>query len=751
MKIVIGLLLAVSAWGQAYPSNIYNPYIAKNNIQTKLQAAMSPSDTVAVVSNPAGWVPQMLAYICDSTTSSLTCTGTYEILVVTNVSGNVLTVTRGIDGTTAISHGAGKSFSNNPVAAYINSANTEIKAIENTLGPNLSNVTGSGGFLVSTAYNFPPQTPGNSLTAGTNVIDLVPCPNGVNGSNTHHYLYISGGTGTAEAALITGGSCTSGASLGTVIVTTANTHTGAWTIKSATAGIQEAAYSIPNPNIQVPSGTFDLYGTLWPPTNTSIQCAGQGGTILQWNVTNGKMFDVERQNFAFRYCRISQIGTATSGFGIYTAGAGSGISGANADQVDITNVWVDGFYDNIFIDGSGQAVNLTGVTSANAKHDGITGNGAQGYWQNITSEGNANNSVTIGTCAATPNCGWSPYISGLQTFNNGGWGLESSFHIQISGQSSFFNADKLGAIHLIGPNQSGGFIADAWIQFEGVTGSFGSSSTARGILIDSGVDSTVVQNINFLDIPGNCIENHGGLSTFAQINDIGGCGQGLPPSTPPVSGNIYSIKSTGQENIFTGNHAQSPYYISGSFNVITNNSIGTSSGSTPVLYLPSSGHTTFSNNFLFNASGGGVGFQCDAGGGSLSFSSNVIMGTIANNCPTTVLNVMTGTANVISTAVLTSGTTENWIATQGGSNNAITLTLNDSQGSPVPLVQGLKLTFRLSTNTLQAGANTIVFNGSAAKDLKSSRNPANNIGTAYAAGGMVSVMYDGVRFMDLSQ
>lgn len=746
MKIVLGLLLAVSAWGQAYPSNIYNPYIAKNNIQTKLQAAMSPSDTVAVVSNPAGWVPQMLAYICDSTTSSLTCTGTYEILVVTNVSGNVLTVTRGIDGTTAISHGAGKSFSNNPVAAYINSANTEIKAIENTLGPNLSNVTGSGGFLVSTAYNFPPQTPGNSLIAGTNVIDLVPCPNGVNGSNTHHYLYISGGTGTAEAALITGGTCTSGASSGTVIVTTANTHTGSWTIASATAGIQEAMYSPGGHNILIPYGTgaVNLFGTVWGLGNTTITCAALGAPVLAWNSLTAKMFDFERSNMAIRNCQLEQAGTATGSVGIYTAGSGSAITGAVAEVVTLENVWVENFYDNIIINGSGQAVTLNSITCAGAKHDCLTGNGAQGYWSQITVENNVGNGVTINNCAATPNCGWSPYISGLQTFNNGGWGLEASFQIQISGQSSFFNADKLGGIHLKAPLQSGGFIADAWIQLEGDTINFGSSNTARGILIDSGVNSTVIKNINFFSISGNCIENLGNLSSMTDINEIGSCGTGLQ------SGNIYSIKSVGQENIISGNHAQGPYYVSGSFNVITNNSIGAASGSTPVLYLPMSPNTNMSGNFIFNASGGGVGFQCDSGG-SIAFASNVIGGTVTNNCAMAQLNTMTGTSSIISTAVLTAGTTENWIATQGGSNNAITLTLTDSNGVAVPLVNGLRLTFRLSTNTLQAGANTIVFNGSSAKDLKSSRNPANNIGTAYAAGGMVSVMYDGVRFMDLSQ
>src|SRR4051812_19003835 len=79
-----------------------------------------------------------------------------------------------------------------------------------------------------------------SLTGAGRTITLTPCPKGVNGTDTAHYVYISGGTGTAEAVLITGGTCASASSSGTIIVTTANTHTGSWVVSTATAGIQEA-------------------------------------------------------------------------------------------------------------------------------------------------------------------------------------------------------------------------------------------------------------------------------------------------------------------------------------------------------------------------------------------------------------------------------------------------------------------------------------------------------------------------------
>lgn len=82
---------------------------------------------------------------------------------------------------------------------------------------------------------------GTAITAGvTNAVILVTCPIGVAGTDANHYVYLSGGSGTAESVLIAGGTCTSGAATGTIIFTPTFSHSGAYTITSATAGIQEA-------------------------------------------------------------------------------------------------------------------------------------------------------------------------------------------------------------------------------------------------------------------------------------------------------------------------------------------------------------------------------------------------------------------------------------------------------------------------------------------------------------------------------
>lgn len=100
-------------------------------------------------------------------------------------------------------------------------------------------------------------------------------------------------------------------------------------------------------------------------------------------------------------------------------------------------------------------------------------------------------------------------------------------------------------------------------------------------------------------------------------------------------------------------------------------------------------------------------------------------------------------------AVFTTATAANYIATESGSNNAIAGALTDASGVNVALAAGLRVIVQLA-HSLQAGANTFVFNGTS-KNIKSHFNVANNIATAYAATGAIELLYDGVQFVDCSQ
>jgi hypothetical protein len=103
---------------------------------------------------------------------------------------------------------------------------------------NLANIR-----LVTASWNWA-QTPADNLgTAGNATIHLSPCPLGIDtaaGANHYTYKVYISGTGTAEAVPVTGGTCTPGATSGTITVTTAHAHGSGYTVGSASTGIQEA-------------------------------------------------------------------------------------------------------------------------------------------------------------------------------------------------------------------------------------------------------------------------------------------------------------------------------------------------------------------------------------------------------------------------------------------------------------------------------------------------------------------------------
>jgi hypothetical protein len=203
--------------------------------------------------------------------------------------GNVVPIARAFDGTTAAVHLASAVVSGFVDAYHHNRLVAEVEAIENALGANLSKIPAVSQ-IVSSAYDFPAQTPGGNLAIGNNVITLSPVPLGVNGSDPNHYLYISGGTGTAEPVLITGGTAVSGATSGTVIVNCANAHSGAWTIRSATAGIREAISALPGGSgaVLIPSGTFTVYGpVIVSGSAVVLRGTGRQATTLNTSYTAG--------------------------------------------------------------------------------------------------------------------------------------------------------------------------------------------------------------------------------------------------------------------------------------------------------------------------------------------------------------------------------------------------------------------------------------------------------------------------------
>jgi hypothetical protein len=237
-------------------------------------------------------------------------------------------------------------------------------------------------------YNFTPQTPGGTLTSGiTNTISLpLGCPLGVSGTDVAHYVYLSNGTGTAEATPITGGTCTSGAPSGTITVTPANNHSGAWTVGSASVGIQEAINSaIVGSIVPVPPGAY----TVSPITISSkINLSLSSGAVLTL-----------RNNSNFPVITITAGGSSISGGEINGNGTNNtspptigndGVAVNGASKVEVSGIYIHNC--------ANAGVLLTGATTESSVHDNhfsangmpawMSGSGvAQNVIRNNTSNG----------------------------------------------------------------------------------------------------------------------------------------------------------------------------------------------------------------------------------------------------------------------------------------------------------------------------------------------------------------------------
>jgi hypothetical protein len=88
-----------------------------------------------------------------------------------------------------------------------------------------------------------------------------------------------------------------------------------------------------------------------------------------------------------------------------------------------------------------------------------------------------------------------------------------------------------------------------------------------------------------------------------------------------------------------------------------------------------------------------------------------------------------------------------FVTSETGASNALVATL----AGVVP-ANGVCIILQLS-HSLQAGANTLNLNTYGVVSIKSSRNPSNNIATAYAATGRILLCYtsSGPAWLDMSQ
>jgi hypothetical protein len=136
-----GAARAACPTGSVYPATLDSDAtltIARNNVVTRLSQPMLNTDTVAVVSSISNWSANMMATVDTG--------AAVEMMWVTAVSGTppgtgTLTVNRGCEGTTPVSHATGAAFVNNATAYSGHTSLTSATvAIETALGTNLSNL-----------------------------------------------------------------------------------------------------------------------------------------------------------------------------------------------------------------------------------------------------------------------------------------------------------------------------------------------------------------------------------------------------------------------------------------------------------------------------------------------------------------------------------------------------------------------------------------------------------------------------------
>jgi hypothetical protein len=429
------IALLVSAQTTRYPGALDSDsslFVVSDNVQTTLTAAMSTSDTAAVVASAAGFVPNMIATICDTSTNTGKCTA-WEHMLVTTVAGNILTVTRAFAGTAARSHSSGRLISALIDSAHQKVLKDAVVAVQTALGPNLSNISSTAAVVNAATVNFsayscnsssscaPGGPSGMSLIAGNNSLTMTPVPSGVNGSDTGHYVYVSGGTGTAEACLITGGSGTSGQASGQIIMNCPGTHSGAWTMQSGSGGIQEAICSLPSTGGDVAlTAPATLRANVAACGKTAVRVSQLSGAAISgaFTIFGRPAFGAQSQTFQTASYRAASSQSATFAAGtpfdmfmvaLNTSTPNSLHWGAGSGQVVSAITGVADYSTSAL--GGGMGVGVSGYVGAGAgPHVGVLGQ------------------CTQAAGVAVDGCWGSNFLIDIRGVTNG-WGTENDLNI----------------------------------------------------------------------------------------------------------------------------------------------------------------------------------------------------------------------------------------------------------------------------------------------------------------------------------
>lgn len=378
--------------------------------------------------------------------------------------------------------------------------------------------------------------------------------------------------------------------------------------------------------VQFSARTYKVTAALNVPAKTIV--AGDGCGIAELGATvihgthDGKILNCVQDGFVIQdICVLGpDNATYTSSIGIYTVTT-SAPSGAM--NFTIKDVYVLRCYNNININASYNAI-LFNVISQHAYNVGIRALCAQGQWNQVSSLFNKTNGVTINNFAwADANCyNASPTIVNLQTYNNGGWGVQigATFtgydgSTQNSTQGLnldqfFINNDAFGGIAFNDRSADyvySGNISNGQIQYCGKSSWSTRSNSAVGLYVGTQVGKVVVTNVNFYDSAANHILYKGLGLTVSSCN-FTGAAQGVPANSlgagnvyvappTPYGDNNNCVMSIGNNLIMSDCNSDDPLNLQGDYNRVTNcwistnyarvNGGGTAVDQTPTLNIAS--------------------------------------------------------------------------------------------------------------------------------------------------------------------
>ncbi len=619
-------------------------------------------------------------------------------------------------------------------------------------------------------YNFTSQATPENLSPTLRTVTMTPVPLGVNGTDTTHYLGLFNNAGTwQENVLINGGSATSGGTTGTLtFASIVGTYaTGAYKIGTATTGLSETIWGLPSGGGEIITLRTPI--PIYAPVTiravpTWVTGAGQEATIFTvqagfptgatgvFNWITNPAYPPILNPGGMRDFSILFIQPDSATFpGAYTAwppafyltacrrpyfeninvqAAWDGFKSTSNDGLTCKNITISFFHRGFDLDGQTDTVRLedihawpTGLTSAQDTAFLATATTNVLFYLGNVQDFKISNLASV--------CGGGPLNAHTGT---GGCPV---------GQISNVDADTIGTFR----------VSDGVIEITNLSMSM--IGAVDGLVITGGLVTVsnlfIYVNVTTTGNPIKVRMDQAGTGAAAGVTpglilSGGSITQGAVDVNALSATTVAGFAGTAQcqvtnfrfDKLGGGQAHVAQLSGTGTMNMILVGNIFAPAAGTAISLADDNYHVVSGNN-------GGANGYAIAGRTKTQWFGNV-------NFAANISNVLSATniAGRTSVATFAALQTENYIASETGANNAIAGALVDAVAVAVPLATGLKVVVQLA-HTLQAGANTFNLNGGGALGIKSSRNVANNIGTAYAATGVIILLYDGTRWLDVSQ